>query len=384
MGYDHRGAGPYDRTRELYGRAGGSGELSFALNGFETLNLLAGGHSNDLVFARGGGTVYAGGAGTDTFYADWSSATSAISWVNNPAGPAQTVNGASLSGLERLLVSTGSGNDLIDNSAAAVGATDDDISTGAGADTLNGGAGADQMTGGNGNDTYFVDVIGDLVFESSGAGTGTDTVRSSISYTLGDNLEKLQLLGNGAIDGFGNGLANTLSGNNGNNALQGQDGNDTLSGGAGADTLTGGSGADTFQIDSLSAADLFADFSSGLDKLLVSQAAVAVGDGDSVVEGGTTVAGPGGFATSAELVIVTANIAGSIDANSAAAAIGNANSAYAVGQKVLFAVDNGSESQLWLFTAADANATVSAAELSLLTILSGTASTNLADYQFGP
>lgn len=49
---------------------------------------------------------------------------------------------------------------------------------------LNGGGGADTLVGGGGNDTYVTDG-GDTITE--GASAGTDTVQSSVSYTLGNN-----------------------------------------------------------------------------------------------------------------------------------------------------------------------------------------------------
>ena len=123
----------------------------------------------------------------------------------------------------------GSGNDvLIGNSAANI---------------LNGGAGADAMSGGAGNDTYVVDNAGDSVTENSGE--GTDTVQSSVSFTLPTNVEHLTLTGGGAINGVGNALNNVLTGNGANNFLTGNDGDDTLNGEGGNDTLSGGNGGDT-------------------------------------------------------------------------------------------------------------------------------------------
>ena len=60
-----------------------------------------------------------------------------------------------------------------------------------GNDTLNGGAGADTMYGGTGNDTYVVDNVGDVVNETDG--DGTDTIRSSISFSLADPVHALAL-----------------------------------------------------------------------------------------------------------------------------------------------------------------------------------------------
>lgn len=107
------------------------------------------------------------------------------------------------------------------------------ISTGAGNDTLYGGAGTDVMVGSIGNDLYYVDNINDKVIENQNE--GTDTVASTISYELPDNVEKLTLVGTLAINGRGNDLDNEIRGNANNNILDGKSGTNTLIGGAGDD-----------------------------------------------------------------------------------------------------------------------------------------------------
>jgi Ca2+-binding RTX toxin-like protein len=118
-----------------------------------------------------------------------------------------------------------------------------------GINRLDGGAGADTMTGGTGNDTYVVDNAGDVVVEA--ASGGTDTVESSITTTLGAEIENLTLTGTAALNGTGNTLNNTLTGNSAANVLTGGAGNDTLNGGTGIDTLLGGAGNDTYVVDVL-------------------------------------------------------------------------------------------------------------------------------------
>jgi Ca2+-binding RTX toxin-like protein len=89
-----------------------------------------------------------------------------------------------------------------------------------------------------------VNVSTDIVTEN--ANEGTDTIESSVTLTLGTNLENLTLTGTTAINGTGNTVNNVLKGNSAVNSLSGAAGNDTLDGGAGADTLTGGTGNDTY------------------------------------------------------------------------------------------------------------------------------------------
>ncbi len=94
------------------------------------------------------------------------------------------------------------------------------------------------LTGGNGDDTYVVNSASDAIVESSGTGTGTDTVISNLTWTLGTNLENLILTGTANINGTGNTANNILTGNDGNNSLDGSTGVDTLIGGLGDDVFT--------------------------------------------------------------------------------------------------------------------------------------------------
>jgi predicted outer membrane repeat protein len=142
----------------------------------------------------------------------------------------------------------------------------------AGNDTLNGGTGIDTLIGGLGNDTYQIDTTTDTITEN--ANQGTDTVQSSVTYTLGNNLENLTLTGTANINGTGNTLNNIITGNSGKNTLTGSAGNDTLIGGTGNDTITGGAGSDRFTFNNRNEGiDTITDFlSSQGDKIAVSAA----------------------------------------------------------------------------------------------------------------
>jgi Ca2+-binding RTX toxin-like protein len=108
------------------------------------------------------------------------------------------------------------------------------ITGNAAANIINGGLGADRMAGGAGNDTYYVDSAADVITEALNA--GTDSVISTVTHTLGLNVEYLTLAGVAAINGTGNALANTITGNAAANIINGGLGLDTMKGGLGNDT----------------------------------------------------------------------------------------------------------------------------------------------------
>jgi Ca2+-binding RTX toxin-like protein len=242
--------------------ANGTGNaLANVITGNDSANVLTGGAGDDTLIGNGGDDTLDGGTGADAM----AGGTGNDTYVVDDAGDAVTEAAGEGTDTVRSLISytlganlenlvltdtaaNGTGNELANvitgNDSANVltgGAGDDTLIGNGGDDTLDGGTGADAMAGGTGNDTYVVDDAGDAVTEA--ASEGTDTVRSSISYTLGANLENLVLTG-AAANGTGNELANVLTGNEGANVLTGLAGNDTLIGNGGDDTLDGGTGAD--------------------------------------------------------------------------------------------------------------------------------------------
>ncbi len=144
------------------------------------------------------------------------------------------VNGVTINGT--------TGNDTALGTSGTLATVETDTINGLdGNDTMNGGLGADVMNGGLGNDTYVVDNAGDEANEN--ANEGTDTVQSSITYTISDaDVENLTLTGTKAINATGNASNNTLTGNSGANKLDGL---------GGADTMIGAAGSDVYVVDNV-------------------------------------------------------------------------------------------------------------------------------------
>ncbi len=238
--------------------------LDDIIKGLAGNDIIFGDAGNDMIDGGAGDDQMSGGAGNDIFIVD----SIGDNVIENVGEGTDTVR-ASISytlgaNIENLLLTglaaingTGNGgaNSLVGNGAVNIlsgldgndvlkgMAGDDTLNGGIGNDTLDGGVGVDQMNGGAGNDTYLVDNAGDLITES--LNEGIDTVQASVTATLSANVERLLLIGSAAINGTGNGDANSLVGNGAANILSGLDGNDSLKGMAGDDTLNGGLGNDT-------------------------------------------------------------------------------------------------------------------------------------------
>ena len=183
----------------------------------------------------------------------YASATAPIT-VSLAIGVQQNTGGAGLDTLINIenLVGSSFNDNLIGNTK------NNSLNGRAGNDTLDGGVGSDSMIGGLGNDSFVVNVVGDVVTEN--LNEGTDTVNSSVTYTLPANVENLTLTGASPINGTGNGLVNTITGNAANNQLNGGAGNDTINGGIGIDSLTGGIGNDIFRFTTTGQIDTVTDY----------------------------------------------------------------------------------------------------------------------------
>ena len=206
-----------------------------------------------------------GGTGTDTLIITAGTVNNSISIDTNNATNQLDIPGTIALGFERFDLSGFAGTVSFDGTAGndwiKAGAGNDDLTGGDGNDYLNGGTGADFLIGGKGNDIFVIDNIGDIIGE--GLNGGIDTVQSSLSWTLKANLENLTLIGTSAINGTGNTLNNTLTGNAAANILTGGLGNDTLNAGAGADTIIGGLGNDNLYLGLNDAAVDIVNYASG-------------------------------------------------------------------------------------------------------------------------
>jgi Ca2+-binding RTX toxin-like protein len=244
-------------------------ELNNQLSGNELANVLSGGAGADTLLGFAGDDVLDGGAGVDKMAGgtgnDLYRVDSRSDLVLEYAGEGNdTVEAASTytltANVENLTLLEG-------GDYAGGGNSLPNLITGNGGNNLlSGGLGADTLIGGLGNDTYVLSDLLDTIVDSG----GIDTIRTSLSITLQEGIERAELIGLGDVSAVGNGADNTLIGNPGNNYLEG---------GAGVDTLTGGAGGDGFFIAYNGAGkdpDTVTDFKSGEDLLMIDLASFGI------------------------------------------------------------------------------------------------------------
>ncbi len=284
------------------GQAGAAANIQFV--GFESYDIrlgtnadifkagagndtLRGGDGDDSLYGAGGADSIDGGAGRDLWQADYATyGSTSISIVLNAAGNAGVGGiGAAVAGIEDIIVTTASGDDLVDASAILGGNTD--LVLGAGSDTAILGDGRGRVDMGGGTDTLKVDF--------STSTTSVRTADLANGWTRIDDLagmnridwygaEHLALSGGSADD--------KLFGGSGNDTLVGNAGNDILVGGLGDDQMTGGAGADIFRVGPSwlnYGTDTITDAAAGdiirLDHAVTLIGPVTLGSGASVGQG---------------------------------------------------------------------------------------------------
>ncbi|MEO3474597.1 hypothetical protein AAFN86_22205 [Roseomonas sp. CAU 1739] len=178
-----------------------------------------------------------GGSGSDTIAgtagADWLSGELGYDSLVGYGGNDTLVGGNGINTLRG-----GPGDDMLIGGIHA-----EVLDGGTGNDILIAGGGPDKLWGGAGNDRYEINQSNHVVIEAAGA--GSDTVWSSASWYVRDNIEWFILTaGSGNRYGIGTAADDHLVGNEGDNLLIGQGGHDTIWGGGGADRLQGRDGDD--------------------------------------------------------------------------------------------------------------------------------------------
>ncbi|NBI14067.1 S8 family serine peptidase [[Haemophilus] felis] len=234
-----RGVRPNQLTAEkfIFSQEAEMPHIAEVMDGTNTNDKLAGNAISNLLDGQSGADTMEGMAGDDVYMVDNANDT-VIEAKNEGYDIVKSTVSYTLSNhVEEL--------QLMETAQNATGNSENNRLVGnSGNNFLDGKAGFDTMIGGDGNDTYIVDSHLDKVIEK--VNQGNDTVVSSVSYTLPEQVENLELSGDKPISGTGNDGSNVLAGNQANNRLIGYDGNDTLKGKQGNDFLMGGKGNDRY------------------------------------------------------------------------------------------------------------------------------------------
>ena len=244
-------------------------ELDNQLSGNELVNILMGGAGTDILMGFAGNDTLDGGTGVDRLagglgddlYRVDSRSDLILEYQGEGIDTVEARTTYTLaSNIENLILLEGG------DWAGGGNSLNNIIIGNSGNNTLSGGLGADTLKGGLGNDIYVVNDALDTIIDIG----GVDTIRTSLSTVLLNDIERLELIGLGDITGVGNASDNVIIGNPGDNYLEG---------GTGVDILTGGAGGDGFYIaynGVNKSADTITDFSSGEDLIMLDLASFGV------------------------------------------------------------------------------------------------------------
>ncbi len=192
----------------------GSNALANVITANSGNNILSGGIDNlvDRLIGGGGNDTYVLGTSSNDIVIEAAGAAGGVDTVNSTVSRTLAANVENL-----VLQSTGNINGTGNTIANIITGNSANNVLSGGVDTV-----VDRLIGGAGNDTYALGATtGDVVVEAVGAAGGVDTVTSTISRSLGSNVENLILQGTAALGGFGNTLANTIIGSSSANLLSG-------------------------------------------------------------------------------------------------------------------------------------------------------------------
>jgi Ca2+-binding RTX toxin-like protein len=162
-----------------------------------------------------------------------------IDWVFSDGNSGAQGTGGALTQSRSITVYQRRDGDAVGNTLPGTSALES-IDGKAGNDTISGDLTGDILVGGDGDDTFELsNQAPRSIVELSNAGSGTDSISSTITRSLifYTNVENLTLTGVADVNGTGNALANTITGNASANRLDGL---------AGADTMIGLDGNDTY------------------------------------------------------------------------------------------------------------------------------------------
>ncbi|MFN5995837.1 MAG: M10 family metallopeptidase C-terminal domain-containing protein [Paracoccaceae bacterium] len=288
----------------LYGDAGND-----SLDGGTETDALWGGTGNDILVGGDGGDGLQGETGSDSLYGG-----NGVDWLYGGDDGDRLEGGADTDALFGEF-----GADLLYGDAG-----DDNLDGGYGADALYGGQGVDWLYGSFDNDSLFGGTETDALFGQEGndlldggdggdnldGGIGDDSLLGGAGNDWLYGQEGQDTLNGGENDDvlWGGADADTLIGGAGGDHLDGGDGADRLIGGAGRDVYHGGAGVDHFEIITSDAEDLFLDFTSGVDRVVLDRAALGIAAGATLAGMWQTGAGlPGSFAGTAAVLFFDTN-----------------------------------------------------------------------------